>query len=78
MEVAIFEALRFEADFGRAALLAVVQIGVMSSLLVLAFPLLKPRPEIAVVGRAVPRYQDLKAKGATPEKPGVWRAITSS
>ncbi|CEJ15704.1 Lysine--tRNA ligase [bacterium YEK0313] len=23
------------------------------------------------VGRAVPRYQDLKAKGATPEKPGV-------
>ncbi|MGL4291026.1 MAG: lysine--tRNA ligase [Phreatobacter sp.] len=23
------------------------------------------------VGRAIPRYQDLKAKGATPEKPGV-------
>jgi lysyl-tRNA synthetase class 1 len=23
------------------------------------------------VGRSVPRYQDLKAKGATPEKPGV-------
>ncbi len=23
------------------------------------------------VGRAVPRYQDLKAKGATPQRPGV-------
>jgi lysyl-tRNA synthetase class 1 len=27
--------------------------------------------EIYNVGRAVPRYQDLKAKGATPERPGV-------
>jgi lysyl-tRNA synthetase class 1 len=26
------------------------------------------------VGRAIPRYQDLKAKGATPEKPGVSQA----
>ena len=23
------------------------------------------------IGRSIPRYQDLKAKGATPEKPGV-------
>ena len=27
--------------------------------------------EIYNVGRAEPRYQDLKAKGATPERPGV-------
>ena len=27
--------------------------------------------EIYNVGRSVPRYQDLKAKGATPERPGV-------
>jgi lysyl-tRNA synthetase class 1 len=27
------------------------------------------------VGRAIPRYQDLKAKGATPEKPGVSQAF---
>ena len=26
------------------------------------------------VGRAIPRYQDLNAKGATPEKPGVSNA----
>jgi lysyl-tRNA synthetase class 1 len=30
------------------------------------------------VGRSVPRYQDLKAKGATPEKPGVSSAWFSS
>ena len=26
------------------------------------------------VGRAIPRYQDLNAKGATPDKPGVSNA----
>jgi lysyl-tRNA synthetase class 1 len=26
------------------------------------------------IGRSVPRYQDLKAKGATPERPGVSNA----
>ncbi len=30
------------------------------------------------VGRAVPRYQDLTAKGATPERPGVSNAWFNS
>ena len=30
--------------------------------------------EVYNVGRAVPRYQDLAAKGATPERPGVSQA----
>ncbi len=27
------------------------------------------------VGRAIPRYQDFNAKGATPERPGVSNAL---
>ena len=30
-----------------------------------------PSPAVYEVGRAVPRYQDFKAKGATPDRPGV-------
>ena len=35
-------------------------------------------PPTSDVGRSVPRYQDLKAKGASPEKPGVSSAWFSS
>ena len=54
-EVAIYEALRFDVDFGRAALLAMIQIGVMAMIVAAAAPLLRRPPETAAVGRVVER-----------------------
>jgi thiamine transport system permease protein len=55
LEVAIYEALRFDVDFARAALLAMLQIGVLAMLVALASPLLLRPPETAVAGRLVDR-----------------------
>jgi thiamine transport system permease protein len=55
LEVAIYEALRFEVDFGKAAVLAALQIATLTGLSLLALPLLRRPIETAVVGRPVPR-----------------------
>ncbi|MDQ0470869.1 ABC transporter permease subunit [Labrys wisconsinensis] len=54
-EVAIYEALRFDVDFGRAALLAVLQIGAMALIVAAAAPLLVRPPETGAAGRPIER-----------------------
>lgn len=55
MEVAIFESLRFEADFARTALLALIQIAWMALLIALAAFFATRPPELPVVGRLFER-----------------------
>ena len=52
-EVAIYEALRFDVDFARAAHLAILQIGAMAVLVTIAAPFLARPPEAAGSGLAV-------------------------
>jgi thiamine transport system permease protein len=47
--------LRFDVDFARAALLALIQIGLMAAVVGLAAPLLQRPPEVAAAGRVVDR-----------------------
>jgi thiamine transport system permease protein len=54
-EVAIYEALRFDVDFARAAHLAILQIGFMAVLVTLAAPFLARPPEAAGSGLAMLR-----------------------
>jgi thiamine transport system permease protein len=54
-EVAIYEALRFDVDFARAAHLAILQIGAMAVLVTMAAPFLARPPEAAGSGLAMLR-----------------------
>ena len=54
-EVAIYQAIHSDADFARAAVLALLQIGAMVVLVALAAPLLVSTPEAAAVGRRIER-----------------------
>ena len=54
-EVAIYQAIHFDVDFGRAAVLALLQIGAMALLVALAAPLLSHAAETPVAGRKVER-----------------------
>lgn len=54
-EVAIYQAIHFDVDFGRAAGLALLQIAAMATLVTLAAPLLNRPLETAVAGRRVER-----------------------
>ncbi|WP_413993006.1 ABC transporter permease subunit [Labrys okinawensis] len=54
-EVAIYQAIHSDADFARAAVLALLQIGAMVVLVVLAAPLLVSTPEVAALGRRIER-----------------------
>jgi thiamine transport system permease protein len=54
-EVAIYQAIHSDADFARAAVLALLQIGAMIALVALAAPLLVVTPESAAVGRRIER-----------------------
>ena len=55
LEVAIFEALRFEADFARAGALALVQLVVCLALLVPVFRMERRMPDFAPLGWRAPR-----------------------
>lgn len=55
LEVAIYEALRFDVDFGKAAVLAAFQIAALTGLCLVALPLLRRPVEMAATGRAVDR-----------------------
>jgi thiamine transport system permease protein len=54
-EVAIYQAIHSDADFARAAVLALLQIGAMVALVAIAAPLLVTTPETAAVGRRIER-----------------------
>jgi len=54
-EVAIYQAIHFDVDFGRAAGLALLQIGAMALIVTLAAPLLGRPLETPVAGRRVER-----------------------
>ncbi|OCC04547.1 hypothetical protein BA190_12615 [Labrys sp. WJW] len=54
-EVAIYQAIHSDADFARAAVLALLQIAAMALLVTLAAPLLVRPPEAASVGRRLER-----------------------
>ncbi|MDQ0394241.1 ABC transporter permease subunit [Labrys monachus] len=61
-EVAIYQAIHSDADFGRAALLALMQIGAMAILVGLAAPLLATAREGGAIGRRIER----------PDRQGLW------
>lgn len=64
LELAIFQSLRFEADLGRAALLACVQFALCGGAALLVFRL--TRPEEFGAGRVTPHF---------PAAPAGWRRI---
>ncbi|CAM5769375.1 thiamine/thiamine pyrophosphate ABC transporter, permease protein [Labrys miyagiensis] len=54
-EVAIYQAIHSDADFARAAVLALLQIAAMALLVAAAAPLLVSTPEAAALGRHIER-----------------------
>ncbi|WP_448953189.1 ABC transporter permease subunit [Labrys neptuniae] len=67
-EVAIYQAIHSDADFARAAVLALLQIVAMAVLVALAAPLLVHAPEAASVGRRLER----------PDRDGAWLRLADT
>jgi thiamine transport system permease protein len=55
LEAAIYQALRYDYDLGRAAILALLQLAISSALLIALHRSLVPAPVAAGLGRATPR-----------------------
>jgi thiamine transport system permease protein len=73
MEVAIFQSVRFDFDLERAAVLALLQIGICAVLVGGGFMLMPPLPRGQGMRRAVPR-PDATARSARIGD-GVWLAL---
>jgi thiamine transport system permease protein len=73
MEVAIFQSVRFDFDLERAAVLAILQIGICALLVGGGFMLVPPVPRGHGLRRAVPR-PDAYSRGARIGD-GVWLAL---
>ena len=73
MEVAIFQSVRFDFDLERAAVLALLQIGICGLLVGTGFMLMPPLPRGQGLRRAVPR-PDAAARGSKLSD-GVWLAL---
>jgi thiamine transport system permease protein len=73
MEVAIFQAVRFDFDLERAAVLALLQIGICGLLVSAGFMLMPPLPRGQGLRRAMPRPD--AAAGSARFNDGIWLAL---